>query len=119
MAWFSILPEQFSFLETWLTRLFILLGLLTIGPWLMLVLYDMLLYIFRAVVFELPYIGGRVTGQQRPRAPSLTERPGGQPRKFSINVPTSGDADVTDPEGLRNRASAAAAKLDGKAIIDD
>jgi len=32
-------------------------------------------------------VGGRARGRIRPRAPSLTERPSGHRRTFSLNVP--------------------------------
>lgn len=47
-------------------------------------MYDLLLYIWRSVTYELPGIGGRARGRQRPRAPSLTERPSGHRRQFSL-----------------------------------
>jgi len=71
MAWFSILPESFSTLETWLIRMFILLGIISIGPWALLIIYDMILYVFRTATYEIPYIGGRARNRPRPRAPSL------------------------------------------------
>lgn len=54
-----------------------------IGPWLALLVYDLVLYLFRAAAYEIPYIGGRARGKARPRAPSLTERPTGHRRRFS------------------------------------
>jgi hypothetical protein len=54
-----------------------------IGPWAALLVYDLVLYLFRAAAYEIPYIGGRARGKARPRAPSLTERPTGQSRRFS------------------------------------
>ncbi|KAI9813715.1 MAG: hypothetical protein M1832_006088 [Thelocarpon impressellum] len=90
MAWFSILPASFAFLETWVVRLFILLGCLTIGPWLILLAYDVALYLLRSMVHELPVVGGRARGLQRPRAPSLTERPSGRARGFSIGGVSTG-----------------------------
>lgn len=60
------------------------LGLVTIGPWAALLVYDLVLYIFRRVTYEFPYIGGRARGKARPRAPSLTERPTGHRRRFSL-----------------------------------
>ncbi|KUJ20566.1 uncharacterized protein LY89DRAFT_446740 [Mollisia scopiformis] len=87
MAWFSILPESFAFVETWLIRLFLVLGMLVIGPWALLIVYDMILYIFRTATYEIPYIGGRARNRPRPRAPSLSERPSGKPRSFSLTVP--------------------------------
>lgn len=54
-----------------------------IGPWLALLVYDLVLYLFRSAAYEIPYIGGRARGKARPRAPSLTERPTGHRRRFS------------------------------------
>jgi len=71
MAWFSILPESLAFIETLLIRLFLILGILVIGPWALLIMYDMILYIFRTATYEIPYIGGRARNRPRPRAPSL------------------------------------------------
>ncbi|KAF2145042.1 uncharacterized protein K452DRAFT_200774, partial [Aplosporella prunicola CBS 121167] len=84
MAWFSILPDHLSQFETWLARVFILLGIFTIGPWAALIVYDIILYVFRSVTYEIPFIGGRAQGKRRPRAPSLSERPNGNRRRFSI-----------------------------------
>lgn len=64
-----------------------LLFLITIGPWLIFLAYDILLYLFRTVTYEIPYIGGRARGKERPRAPSLRERPSGDPRVIGIGVP--------------------------------
>jgi len=71
MAWFSILPESLAFIETLFIRLFLILGILVIGPWALLIIYDMILYIFRTATYEIPYIGGRARNRPRPRAPSL------------------------------------------------
>lgn len=35
-------------------------------------------------LWEVPWIGGRARGRQRPRAPSLNERPDGQRRAFGL-----------------------------------
>ncbi|KAK4619513.1 hypothetical protein CLAFUW4_11699 [Fulvia fulva] len=84
MGWLSILPEQFSTVETWLVRLFLLFAFLVFGPWLFIIVYDILLYFWRAATYELPVIGGRARGRQRPRAPSINERPSGHKRRISI-----------------------------------
>lgn len=36
------------------------------------------------ILWELPWIGGRARGHQRPRPPSLNERPDGQRRAFGL-----------------------------------
>jgi len=61
-----------------------LLGVAMIGPWACLVIYDLFLYIVRSITYEIPFVGGRARGKARPRAPSLTERPSGHRRKFSL-----------------------------------
>ncbi|KAF2016334.1 hypothetical protein BU24DRAFT_199754 [Aaosphaeria arxii CBS 175.79] len=109
MGLLSILPESFSALETWITRLFLLLGIICIGPWAALLVYDVILYTGRSVTHEIPLIGGRARGKARPRAPSLTERPSGHRRRFSLArrpqpnaESTGGDrSDKSDPR-LRN-----------------
>lgn len=63
-----------------------LLGALAIGPWLLLLVYDLVLYIFRTTTYDIPYVGGRARNRPRPRAPSLSERPSGRPRSFSLSV---------------------------------
>ena len=118
MAWFSILPAHLNTLETWIVRFFVslpssyliqantvalqlLLGIMTIGPWAVLVVYDIALYIIRAIAYEVPFFGGRARGRGRPRAPSLKERPNGRKRTFSIST---GSGSASDEHGiLRNR----------------
>ena len=72
------------------------LGLITIGPWAFLVLLDLTIWIYRMILWELPWIGGRARGRQRPRAPSLNERPGGQKRAFGLR---GVETDTGDSEG--------------------
>lgn len=60
----------------------------------MLLIYDFLLYLWRSATYELPYVGGRARGRQRPRAPSLKERPSGHRRRISLAaVPRARDND--------------------------
>jgi len=51
------------------------------------------------MTYEVPYVGGRARGKQRPRAPSLAERPDGQPRRMSM-------VGVRPPSALRNESDA-------------
>ena len=81
------------------------MGFLVIGPWALLIIYDMLLYIFRSVYYEVPVIGGRAQGRQRPRAPSLTERPDGHRRAFSFGTSPVLDPILRDGETVRRRAN--------------
>jgi len=90
MAWFSLLPASVSFIETWAIRVFLLLGALVIGPWLLLLVYDAVLYIFRTATYDIPYVGGRARNRPRPRAPSL-------------RVPTAIEAAEETVEGLKKR----------------
>lgn len=84
-----------------------------IGPWAMLVVYDLILYVFRAVTYEIPVVGGRARGKARPRAPSLTERPNGHRRKFSLARPkedtgtTSGAAAGDAPDAHSRQSQSA------------
>lgn len=57
------------------------------------------------ILWELPWIGGRARGLQRPRAPSLQERPDGQRRAFGLRgVETdSGDSDSGRSEHASRR----------------
>ncbi|KAF2828644.1 hypothetical protein CC86DRAFT_196115 [Ophiobolus disseminans] len=84
MGVLSIFPESFVIVETWITRVFLFLGIIMIGPWAALLAYDLVLYIFRTITYEIPVFGGRARGKARPRAPSLTERPTGHRRRFSL-----------------------------------
>ncbi|KAL2854843.1 hypothetical protein BJY01DRAFT_204916 [Aspergillus pseudoustus] len=75
MAWYSLLPAELLYVESWVVRCFFFLGLVTIVPWLALLVFDMALYIWRLVTYNIPWVGGRARGMQRPRAPSLNELP--------------------------------------------
>lgn len=79
--------------------------MMTIGPWLLLLFYDLVLYIVRAATYEIPFVGGRARGRRRPRAPSLVERPNGRARTFSIGGPLSGN-EIDGNVFLRRRSSA-------------
>jgi len=106
MAWSSILPPSISFVEYWVTRFFLLLSALVIGPWLLLLMYDAFLYLFRVATYDIPYVGGRARNRPRPRAPSLSERPSGRARTFSVTVPgmpTSVESVEEKVEGLKRR----------------
>lgn len=70
-------------------------GLVIIGPWAALVIYDLILYVFRTITYEIPVVGGRARGKARPRAPSLTERPNGHRRRFSLARPKDDPAQST------------------------
>ncbi|CAO1601695.1 hypothetical protein XANCAGTX0491_005338 [Xanthoria calcicola] len=103
MSWISILPAQLTVVETWLIRFFLLLGILTIGPWALLLIYDLLLWIFRSIFYIIPFVGGRARGKKRPRAPSLSERPSGRVRTFSIGGTQFAGTEALETKGLKER----------------
>ncbi|MCJ1389173.1 hypothetical protein MMC18_002028 [Xylographa bjoerkii] len=119
MSWFSILPNSLVVLETWIVRLFILLGVLTIGPWAILIIYDLVLYIIRAATHEIPFIGGRARGRQRPRAPSLAERPSGRPRTFSLSGAIGSGGENEEHEGLKQRKSKLRVRAEDPHAVED
>ncbi|KAF2432695.1 hypothetical protein EJ08DRAFT_108868 [Tothia fuscella] len=84
MDWINLLPDNLSVVEGWIKTFFLFMALLTIGPWALVFLYDLLLYLWRAIHYELPIVGGRARGRARPRAPTLTERPSGNPRTLGL-----------------------------------
>lgn len=49
----------------------VFLGIVTIFPWAALIVFDVLLYIWRMGAYEFPVVGGRARGMQRPRTPTL------------------------------------------------
>ncbi|KAL5045645.1 hypothetical protein BDW71DRAFT_76737 [Aspergillus fruticulosus] len=96
MAWYSILPAELIYLESWVVRFFLFLGAVTILPWVTLIILDMALYIWRLVTYYTPAVGGRARGMQRPRAPSLNELPD----RFGL----SATAEMDDKENVMMRA---------------
>ncbi|KAI5360981.1 hypothetical protein Slin15195_G088900 [Septoria linicola] len=107
MGIFSILPESLRTAELWISRACLLFALLLIGPWLFLIIYDILLYIWRTATYEIPVVGGRARGKQRPRAPSLTERPSGTKRRLSVISqprPDVHSAAMVDPTGRQRNS---------------
>jgi len=122
MSWFSILPDSISFIETWAIRFFMFLGFIVIGPWLLFLVYDVILYIFRAATYDIPYIGGRARNRPRPRAPSLSERPSGRARTFSLTVPgaSSSDGAVETIGGFKKRLERPGHnRSESKVMVDD
>jgi hypothetical protein len=127
MAWYSILPQELTHVESWAARVFVccvsspeppydavadlprilqvVLGLLTIGPWAFLIFLDATIWLYRMVLWEFPCVGGRARGYQRPRAPSLNERPDGQRRAFGLRgVETdTGESDGDLSTGSRSK----------------
>jgi hypothetical protein len=97
--------------------------MVTIGPWVLLIIYDMLLYLFRTATYEVPYIGGRARNRPRPRAPSLSERPGGIARRFSLTMPgapTAVDLVEDGKGGLKKRLERPShARSSSSVIIED
>lgn len=48
------------------------------------IIFDAGLYLYRMLLWELPWVGGRARGHQRPRAPSLAERAEEQRRALGL-----------------------------------
>ena len=98
----------------------LILGTIIIGPWLLLLVYDILLYLWRSATYELPYVGGRARGKRRPRAPSLAERPDGSHRR-KISVPgisRQGDDD-SGATGAKRGSVDAGRRRGFDAVIED
>ncbi|MCJ1466591.1 hypothetical protein MMC07_005211 [Pseudocyphellaria aurata] len=119
MTWLSILPAHLTVVETWITRFFLLLGIVLILPGLLLIVYDLVLYLVRAIAYEVPYFGGRARGRQRPRAPSLAERPNGRARTFSIGGPVMSGSDSEGREGMRWRPHDARIQANIDAVVEE
>lgn len=67
------------------------------GPWLLLLVYDFVFYLWRTATYAIPVVGGRARGRQPPKAPTLTERPSGRPRGFSFKAPDEPVSDESTP----------------------
>lgn len=93
-----ILSTLYLFLAN-ILNLQLLLGFITIVPWFALILFDAGLWLYRILLWELPWVGGRARGQQRPRAPSLNERPDGQRRAFGLRGVESDSGPDQESEG--------------------
>lgn len=92
----------------------LVLGLITIGPWALLVAYDILLYTFRSIAHHTPYIGGRARGFARPSAPALDARPDGHRRNFSFAG--LGSSSGTSPVKKRARRETSE-RLAGRGLV--
>ena len=133
MSWISVLPEQFAYIEWWITRTFVsaphdvppfcefsslimkklILAALIAVPFILLIIYDFVMYAFRVTTYEIPYIGGRARNRPRPRAPTLSERPDGGPRQLGIPataITTSAEAAAFGDDGAES-----VQRIDGKA----
>ena len=74
----------------------------------------MILYLVRTITYEIPFIGGRARGKERPRAPSLKERPSGDPRVIGIGVPAATYVEQEDLEEEERRLTGAHTPLPGQ-----
>ena len=79
------------------------------------IIFDVVLYLYRMLLWELPWIGGRARGHRQPRAPSLNERPDGQRRAFGLrsigNESGNGDYGQTDDYSPEDRHAGNEAEL--------
>lgn len=100
-----------------------MLGIMAIGPWFLLIVYDVILYVLRTATYEIPYVGGRARHRPRPRAPSLSQRPSGRPRGFSLTlsgVPTSTESREGAAKGLSQRPERPRhAGVDSNVVLED
>jgi hypothetical protein len=62
------------------------------------IIFDAGLYLYRMILWELPWIGGRARGHQRPRAPSLSERAEGQRRALGFKGVESDSGDSSEDD---------------------
>jgi hypothetical protein len=70
------------------------------APWILAILYDFLFYVCRQIWHEIPVVGGRARGAQRPRAPSLRDRP----RRMSFRDLLTGEGpNERRPAGLAEK----------------
>ena len=83
------------------TQLF--LAILNMSPWLIAILYDLVLWLTRCIWYEIPVYGGRAQGNARPRAPSLKAKE----RRMSLaGIITAGQSTTQSQESgaqLRRR----------------
>lgn len=83
-----------------------LLGIVTIGPWALLLIYDFAYYVYRSCAYHIPIIGGKARGKRRPRAPSLTQRPSGRKRDApNMPIPASSTAAIHQHEHAPEKPS--------------
>ena len=71
------------------------------SPWLIAILIDLFLYVFRQVWYWVPIWGGRAQGRTRPRAPSLKDA-----RRCTLSLADimgSGSPGRVRDEGFRRR----------------
>ena len=64
----------------------------------------MVLYIVRAVAYEIPYYGGRSQGRGKPKAPTLKKRPNGRKRTFSMTGSTVNGSTNDEKENFKRRS---------------
>ncbi len=98
------------------------LGIIVIFPWVIVLVYDVILYIFRSATYDIPYVGGRARNRPRPRAPSFSERPSGRARTFSLSVPgitSSLDEAGENVEGLKKRSESLGHERSGSNVMID
>ncbi len=83
----------------------LVIGALILGPWVLILVYDVVLYLWRSIAYELPYVGGRYRGSQRPRAPSLKQRPDGHKRQISLPGVTRSRHGGDAPSHIKRRST--------------
>ncbi|KAJ9610491.1 hypothetical protein H2200_005268 [Cladophialophora chaetospira] len=115
MAWYSILPSHLTTYETWIIRAFLILATINMTPWILAILYDLLYYVCRRVWHEIPFIGGRAQGAQRPRAPSFRDRA----RRMSLRDLVTGGEGSGGSTGRRGQEKAHRRDLSRESIEEE
>lgn len=94
-----------------------MLGALIAAPWILLIVYDFFTYAFRVITYEVPYVGGRARNRPRPRAPSLSERPDGEPRQLGLPATAMSTSAETAVFGEDGAEAVQRIVMDGKARL--
>ncbi|RMJ27761.1 hypothetical protein PHISP_01334 [Aspergillus sp. HF37] len=102
MPWYSILPPQLIYLESWAAKVFFALGLVTIIPWAVLLAFDLVLYISRMSLYELPVWSGDGGGSGGRRARAA--RRDGAGRGTGTGDPGSNDGTGGDVKGEKSQS---------------
>ncbi len=87
------------------------------SPWLLAILIDLFLYIFRQVWYWVPIWGGRAKGRTRPRAPSIKEA-----RRCTlslVDIMGSGSPGRVRDEGFRRRHGRTASEKSVDEAVDE
>jgi hypothetical protein len=85
------------------------------APWILAIVYDFLYYVSRRVWHEVPFVGGRARGAQRPRAPSLRDRA----RRMSFKDILTGGPPGAGGDGSEKKAQGHRRDLSKESISEE